>query len=148
MESQLSTIIREAESELELVGEASGGPTLICNGRETTSSCFTLYEVKCHKTEDWDEDECRIEVFVDGIRKLKRTKTMKEGQLWRLGYTYPFAAGVVIKLWDEDWPDADDLIGTLRIDRSTLRGSRYSVTTRHVGSGGPDYGISFRVKHP
>lgn len=140
----MRTLLDEILHDTEFVLGAFDHQEPIETESETSGSRFTLHDVKCHKTEDWGTDECLLRIYVDGVRKKTLRKTMNAGQRWQLGYSFPFDKKVVVKLWDEDSPDPDDLIGTLIVGKKTKKGKR----TKRVGSGGPDYGIRYNVRHP
>lgn len=77
----------------------------------------TLESLKCYETEDWTgADECRLEVFADGaLQPPPLRKDLNDGQGWPLNRSYTFNSQVEVKLWDEDSPDADDLLGKVTI---------------------------------
>ncbi|MBD0268444.1 MAG: hypothetical protein ICV77_09130 [Cyanobacteria bacterium Co-bin8] len=74
-----------------------------------------LNQLKCNETEDWGADECRLEVYVDGTLQPYLKRSLNNGQTWALNQAFSFQNFVDIKLWDEDSPDADDLLGSVRI---------------------------------
>ncbi len=119
-----------------------------CSGKKTTSSCFTLHQVKCHKTEDWSTDECLLKVYVDGVRKKTLRKKMKDGQVWQLSFQFSFNEKVVVRLWDEDWPDADDFIGSLILDKESTVGKKDFTATKNLRGHAAHYSIKYSVTHP
>ena len=74
---------------------------------------LNLETMKCYETEDWSgPDECRLEIFVDGIfQPPPLKKSLNNGQTWTLNKPYFFKNNIQIKLWDEDSPDDDDMLG-------------------------------------
>lgn len=77
-----------------------------------------LKELKCNQTEDWGADECRLEVRVDGVLQPPLKRSMNDGNKWTLNFSYKFKNKAEVKLFDEDWPDPDDKLGTLNLDLS------------------------------
>lgn len=123
---------------------------LTCAGKETTSSCFTLHHVKCHKTEDFlGDDECRLKIFVDGKHKKMLKKNISDGQLWKVDLEVSFAQKVVVQLWDYDSPPLDphDLIGKFKLRKELMAESKDFTTTKTLKSGRAHYNIKYSVKH-
>jgi hypothetical protein len=85
-----------------------------------------IKEVRCHKTEDNGEDELRLIIGVDdGLRPVVRNEHMndnddKSKNTWTIGSCYKFRDHVTIEVWDEDSPDADDLLGSVSIGPGTV----------------------------
>ncbi|MGB3767806.1 MAG: hypothetical protein WA947_14715 [Phormidesmis sp.] len=98
--------------------------------------------IKCNETEDWGNDECRLEINADSRRKGTLKKSMDDGQTWRIARSYNFENSATIKLWDEDSPDADDFLGSLQLDTRT----RPNSTARFTRDGA-DYTLSYRVEN-
>jgi hypothetical protein len=42
---------------------------------------LTLQTLKCHETEDWTgADDCRLEVFADGVLQAPLKKSLNDGE--------------------------------------------------------------------
>ncbi len=74
-----------------------------------------LHELECIRPEDAARDECRLEIHIDGVRRELLEERMVANQVWTLNKFYNFASEVKIALWDEDFPDRDDLLGEVTI---------------------------------
>lgn len=101
---------------------------------------LTLKQLKCNETEDWGADECRLEVFVDGALQPYLKTSLNNKQVWTLNRAYPFKDKVEIKLWDEDSPDADDFLGSVRIETGLTDHATASFTRD-----GANYQLAYRV---
>ncbi|MBE9157631.1 hypothetical protein IQ265_12460 [Nodosilinea sp. LEGE 06152] len=99
-----------------------------------------LSQLKCNETEDWGADECRLEVLVDGTLQPHLKRSLDNGQTWSLNQTYAFNSSVEIKLWDEDSPDADDLLGSVRITTGLTSGATAAFTRD-----GANYQLRYQV---
>lgn len=90
---------------------------------------LTLETLKCYETEDWTgADECRLEIFVDGVPQYPLKKSLNDGQKWYLNKSYVFKNQVEVKLWDEDFPDSDDFLGKVTIDTNLQSHATASFT--------------------
>lgn len=87
-----------------------------------------LNQLKCNETEDWGADECRLEVYVDGALQPYLKRSINNSQVWVLNQSYLFNSNVDLKLWDEDSPDADDFLGSVRIETGLTSGTTASFT--------------------
>jgi hypothetical protein len=77
---------------------------------------LTLDRLECSETEDYlGSDECRLEVYVDGVLKPALKKDLNDGEQWLIDTSYIFEQSATIKLWDED-SEGDDLLGTTAIN--------------------------------
>src|SRR5690348_13960577 len=77
---------------------------------------LTLTALKCLDTEDdLGSDSCRIEDLSDGGTFPPLKRDLNDGETWPIGLSFPFNDSVTVKVWDEDWPDADDLLGTVSL---------------------------------
>ncbi|MBD0334293.1 MAG: hypothetical protein ICV62_02290 [Cyanobacteria bacterium Co-bin13] len=101
---------------------------------------LVLNQLKCSETEDWGADECRLEVYTDGTLQPYLKKSLNNGQTWPLNQTFSFQDFVEIKLWDEDSPDADDFLGSVRITAS-LTPAATAAFTRD----GANYQLRYQV---
>ena len=89
---------------------------------------ITLNQLKCNETEDWGADECRLEIFLDGVLQPPLRKSMNNENMQQLNQAYTFKDKVEVKLWDEDSPDADDLLGSAIITNSLQSNATASFT--------------------
>lgn len=101
---------------------------------------LTINSLKCNETEDFRQDECRLEVNGDRTRRATLRTNMKEGNTWRLNRSYTFENTATVKLWDEDSPDADDFLGSIALD-TRLRPQATARFTRD----GANYTLSYSV---
>lgn len=101
--------------------------------KKMTIKILKLY---CYDTEDWASDEVRLEIEAPpyrGANKVVLRKEMDDDDVWTINKTIKYnpkdAEGmlgggyVIIKLWDEDTPDPDDLLGESEIS--------YNITGTH-----------------
>lgn len=88
----------------------------------------TFQQLKCNETEDLGADECRLEIFLDGVLQPPLKKSMNNGNMWQINRAYTFKDEVEVKLWDEDSPDADDLLGSVTITTSLQSNGTASFT--------------------
>lgn len=100
-----------------------------------------LNSLKCNETEDWGNDECRLEITGDTRRKATLKRSMDDGDTWPLNRTYTFENSATIKLWDEDSPDPDDFLGSILLDTRLHRQSM----ARFTGDGA-NYTLSYSVE--
>ena len=54
--------------------------------------------------------------------------SLNNGQKWDIGSSFNFNTQVEVKLWDEDWPDPDDFLGSVIIDTSLIDHATASFT--------------------
>ena len=101
---------------------------------------ITLGTLKCNETEDWGADECRLDISIDGVLQPYLRRSLNDGQRWRLNRSYRYSDNLLIRLWDEDSPDADDRLGTIALNR-TARSGRAKLT----GSGA-EYVLSYSIE--
>ena len=100
-----------------------------------------INSLKCRDTEDtFGSDECRLEIFTDGKRLAGLRRNLNDGQTWPVNRTVRFNSNAVIKLWDEDSPDADDFLGQVNV--STQPGNHSGRFRRD----GADYSLSYTVR--
>lgn len=75
---------------------------------------ITLKRMKCIQTEDiLGDDEIKLQIALDG----QHTSTLRNGnfsqrEIWQLNKTYTYNDSIQLKLYDEDWSDSDDHLGT------------------------------------
>gem|GEM_PF-305936 len=81
----------------------------------TTTTEVLLEKLLCKTTEDANEDECRLEIRVDGVLKETLERDLVENGEWQLNQSHVFENGVSVRLYDKDWPDPDDLLGEVVI---------------------------------
>lgn len=101
---------------------------------------ITLHKLKCRKTEDYRTDECRLDIYVDGELKPPKKKNMRKRRTWRINKSYNYKNQVRIKLYDEDWPDADDLLGQVNIVPNDVTNA-----TKRFNRDGADYKLFYSV---
>lgn len=100
----------------------------------------TLKQLKCIETEDWGDDECALDIEVDGRQKPYLRQSMGDGETWSVNRKYSFENTVEIRLLDEDSPDADDVLGRVNIEPAQTSGSKAMFT----GSGA-EYQLLYAV---
>lgn len=83
------------------------------------------------------KDDVYANVTVDEITERKSVGDMGTGDGKNLGWEFPFFENVEISFFENDWPDADDPLGSISvsgltngIQRTTISGSgsRYRVS--------------------
>ncbi|MEU6553066.1 hypothetical protein ABZ915_22690 [Streptomyces sp. NPDC046915] len=94
-----------------------------------------LSTLKCNDTEDWGQDELKIEV--NGREVL--TEFMDPGDKITIHQYVHFSGSATVKLVDIDSPDPDDVLG-----KHTVR--RGSGTMKFTN--GADYELKYKVGHP
>lgn len=101
---------------------------------------LTLNRLECSETEDYlGSDECRLEVYVDGMLKPTLKKDLNDGEQWLIDTSYTFEQLAMIKLWDED-PESDDLLGT-----ATISAQPQDPTAIEFNLDGTSYWLYFHV---
>ena len=101
---------------------------------------LTIHKIDCFETEDAGADELRLELFVDHQHTQSLKREMREGNVWRLQQRFAFEKQVVVRLIEEDAPDADDFLGSITIG-PTLRRRH----TRSFKEDGALYKIEYSV---
>ena len=105
---------------------------------------LVLHSLSCVKTEDITHaDNCRLEVRTDGSLHPVKKKKMNDGNSWSLGLAYDFAQGAEIRLFDEDWPDADDNLGSI-----TVSALNFPNASGQFNRDGADYILHYSVEAP
>lgn len=100
-----------------------------------------LERLVCIETEDWLGDELRFEVFVDGTLQVPTLKRdVDEGDEWYVGRSYIYQNGIELKLWDEDSPDSDDLLGTVALGKNLVNHAQVSFLLD-----GADYELQYSI---
>ncbi len=97
--------------------------------------------MKCFENEDWTgDDEIRLEIRADGtlVDTLKNLD-FDEGETWTINKSYTYNNTIQFKLFDEDWPDADDFLGENTISANS---SMLNVTVS-FGEDDADYELIF-----
>ena len=118
-----------------------GAPAATLPGR-----LLKLHSLKCDETEDWSSDEALLDVFVDNLPvslPIGRKKEMDEGDNWALNGVVPFLREVRIELHEEDWPDANDHLGTVTIGEGPVRAAQAKFTLDDA-----DYTLFYDVLEP
>lgn len=101
---------------------------------------LTLEQLYCSQTEDYvGHDECRLEVYADGVLQPALKKRMNDGDIWQVDCAYLMEQSAIIKLWDED-PEGDDLLGV-----TTISAQPQDVATVQFRRDGARYRLIFRV---
>jgi hypothetical protein len=102
---------------------------------------LSLESLRCIEKETASgPDHCRLEVFTDGVLEMPLRRDLDEEETWPIQHPYLFEEQIKVKLWDEDWPDPDDLIDTVFIGAHTCQDSTVSMT-----GDGADYRLAYRV---
>lgn len=87
----------------------------------------TLHSLACIETESWTgPDNCRLEVFVDGVLQPYMRRSMNDDQKWDLNKVFKYKSKVEVKLWDEDTADPNDYLGGVQIGLNNVKSA--SVT--------------------
>src|SRR5262249_52206266 len=104
---------------------------------------LTLESLKCLKTESsLGPDHCRLEVFTDGLLEKSLRKPLNDQESWEINNSYLFTERARVKLWDEDFPDPDDLLGTVAIEGQPCQKCTVSIT-----GDGADYQLLYDVAY-
>lgn len=104
---------------------------------------LTLETLKCLTTESsLGPDHCRLEVFTDGVLEMSLRRNLNNQETWTINSSYLFTERAKVKLWDEDWPDPDDLLGTVFIEAQPCQESTLSIS-----GGDADYRLFYRVAY-
>lgn len=84
-------------------------------------STITLHTLTCFEPEDVgiDGDELLLRVYADGSHVETLERRMTAGATWAVNKTYSFASDIKITLYDDDWPDAADHLGTAELQGVT-----------------------------
>jgi hypothetical protein len=116
-----------------------------------TTTKITVRKLVCHDTEDiTGDDSARLEMFIDGKKTDQWKKDMNEDDSHGpdksemvINKTYTFKNSVEFKLWDEDWPDADDLLGTVTVNKFAQPSGRAGFTQDDAS-----YSLLYKVEGP
>ena len=100
---------------------------------------ITLNSMRCHDTEDWGEDELRLDIAADGTGQGSLRRDMDEGETWNIRRSYTFDRNVTLRLFDED-RGPDDHLGTATIGGTPRRG------TARFNRDGADYVLRYTVE--
>lgn len=104
------------------------------------SKQLILGALRCDRTEDWwGGDECRLEILSDTAPQVTLKRSMRRGQTWPLDQNFNFEKSITVRLWDEDSPDPDDLLGAV------VLGSPTASATATFTLDGADYTLSYRT---
>jgi hypothetical protein len=111
---------------------------------EPTARRVLLDKLICKTTEDdTGDDECRVEIFVDGVLTTTLTRDLNEGEQWQLNESHVFASRVKVRLYDDDlgdWRDPDDWLGDVFIDTSPVGHATATFTEDEA-----EYELLYRV---
>jgi len=114
--SHATATFTEDEADYELLYRVMEESAPIAEPIETTTTTeVSLEKLLCKTTEDANEDECRLEIFVDGVLKETLERDLVEDEEWQLNQAHVFENSVRVRLYDKDWPDPDDLLGEVVI---------------------------------
>lgn len=111
-----------------------------------------FHYLHCIRTEDWGDDECLLDIEVDGLQTPFLHRSMGEGDYWSMNQSFSFENEVNIKVYDEDSPDPNDLLGQLVIGTDTTSGqtvdfasdsARYQL--RYTVSEGAEEGLEIKL---
>ncbi len=103
-------------------------------------STIHVRSLKCYETEDYTgADECRIEIYINGEKTVLR-HSLNDNETWQIDRQFEFTNEVIIKLYDEDSPDADDHLGTITIGNGNVQ----NATGKFTGDGA-NYSIFYDV---
>jgi hypothetical protein len=103
---------------------------------------LVLKALECSTAEDIS-DECRLEIAVDGQAPIKLKRDLDDGERWVLDRSFSFQRSVQLKLWDEDWPDSDDHLGTIYVGTELKHRARGKFTEYDA-----DYTLWYEVIDP
>ena len=94
------------------------------------SICRVL-RIRCHKRQDNSYDEPYI--TVNGKRVWGGEK-MSEGQTREIHQDSRFVRRAVVRLYEADWPDADDFLGKHVITRADIGSGEQELRFREAGA--------------
>lgn len=80
-------------------------------------------KLECNQTSEIEADECYLIVDIDGVNQHSFRMRLSAGQTWYLNESYPFQNQVEVKLFDEDYSDANDLLGTVSLSTEPTIGT-------------------------
>jgi hypothetical protein len=91
---------------------------------------LVIESLYCDTPSDWEGvDECRLEVFIDGSLQKTLSTILRVGQIWALNQAYLFEKSAKIMLWEEDWPDKDDILSEIVIDDRPVQSVDKKINT-------------------
>ncbi|MBN1522937.1 MAG: hypothetical protein JW904_00530 [Spirochaetales bacterium] len=103
--------------------------------------------IRCNDTEDYfGADEVQLELKIPGKSTVKLRKDMKPSNTWTVNKSYFYNANngqPVIKLWDLDSPDPDDLLGQNLVFPPGQGYSKWQIITFKTNSF--SYEIAYRI---
>lgn len=107
---------------------------------------LTIKRIKCFENEDWTgDDEIRLEIRADGtLVDTLKNENFDDGETWNINKSYNFNNAIELKMYDEDWPDADDHLGTHTINaNNSMQDATVSFTKDEA-----DYELIFDLLVP
>ena len=113
--SHATATFTEDEADYELLYRVVEESAPTAEPMVTTTTEVLLEKLLCKTTEDANEDECRLEIRVDGVLKKTLERDLVENGEWQLNQSHVFENSVRVRLYDKDWPDPDDLLGEVVI---------------------------------
>ncbi|MGW7252887.1 hypothetical protein [Streptomyces sp. NPDC054834] len=118
-----------------LVGGTAQAKTSPAASAAAADKWIYLSTLKCNDTEDWGQDELKIEV--NGRDVL--TEFMDPGDKITIHQYVHFSGSATVKLVDLDYPDPDDTLGkhTVRSGSGTMKFTN-----------GANYELKYKVGHP
>lgn len=82
-----------------------------------------LQKLECNQTSELHTDECYLIVDIDDVEQGRFRMQLSAGQTWYLNESYSFEDKVEVKLFDEDYLDSDDLLGTVSLSTEPTNGT-------------------------
>ncbi len=111
--------------------------------RETSMATLTISRIRCTEQEDWTgDDDIQIVVHASS-RQVVWQGSMDTNQTRQLsGIEVEFSGTVRIQLMEEDWPDANDDLGSITVSESSA--AAVDIEGRFTGDDA-DYTVWYRV---
>lgn len=82
-----------------------------------------LEKLECNQTSEIEVDECYLIVYIDSVNQHSFRMRLSAGQTWYINESYPFQDQVEVKLFDEDYLGANDLLGTVSLSTEPTIGT-------------------------
>ncbi len=104
---------------------------------------MSIARLHCKQTEDYTgKDDCHLKVYIDDIKKHDKSHRMNNGDDWDLYITEKVKDNtkIEVKLWDKDWPDKDDYLGSVTLIKEC------GIHEGKFTKDGANYTLSYDIK--
>jgi len=134
---------------VDYIQQGTFGPVLLKDKvvqKKTKKWCYLhLISIECIEPEDSGDDETFITVNGVNVWETPMEAGQAEviDQWFCLGPSPGMSVPQIVKIWDEDSPDADDLLGTLKVISQTQTGN---TTSRHFYKDEAHYILDFEIR--